>query len=135
MLAQVRRRRCDVVIVYRFDRFARSVRHLVTALEEFRALGVDFISVHEAIDTTTPMGKFAFTVFAAVAEFERDILRERTRSGMAHARARGIRIGRPRRDLPMAKIRALRALGRPWSEVSAAVGVSERSLRRLPKEV
>ena len=99
MMKLVRQGKGDVVIVYRFDRFARSTQQLVNALEEFKALGVQFISVHEAIDTTTPMGKFAFTVFAAIAEFEREIIRERVKSGVAHARARGMRLGRPTVDV------------------------------------
>ena len=95
MMGLVRRRKCDVVLVYRFDRFARSTRHLVNALDEFRALGVQFISVHEAIDTTTPVGRMAFQIFAAIAEFERELIRERVKSGMAHAKAKGQHVGRP----------------------------------------
>lgn len=124
MMDLVRRGKCDMVMVYRFDRFARSTQHLVNALNEFNALGVQFISVHEAIDTNTPMGKFAFHVFAAIAEFEREIIRERVKSGVAHARSQGIRLGRPRVDVDVEKIGLLRAQGLSWREIGKRVGVS-----------
>lgn len=131
MMSQARRGKCDVVVVYRFDRFARSSQDLINALEEFRSLKVEFVSVHEAIDTTTPMGKFAFTMIAAIAEFERELIRERTRSGIAQARAAGKRIGRPRAIVSTRKIKRLRALGRSWREVSETIGIGESTLRRL----
>jgi DNA invertase Pin-like site-specific DNA recombinase len=131
MMQLVRRGKCDVVIVYRFDRFARSTQHLVNALEEFRALGVEFISVHEAIDTTTPMGRFAFTVFAAIAEFERELIRERVRSGMAHAKAKGKHMGRKPLPLDAAQITALRAQGLPWREVAHRVKADESTVRKF----
>src|SRR5882762_8638243 len=83
--ALCQRRKVDVVVVYRFDRFARSATELLRALEEFRALGVDFVSLHENIDTTTPVGKLVFTFLAGVAEFERAIIRERVISGLRNA--------------------------------------------------
>ena len=131
MMDLVRRGKCDVVMVYRFDRFARSVQHLVNALTEFQALGVQFISLHEAIDTTTPMGKFAFTVFAGIAEFERELIRERVRSGVANARAKGVRLGRPRRIADVSKILALRRAGSRWKEVCRECGVSVSTAKRL----
>ena len=118
-----RRGKCDVVMVYRFDRFARSTQHLVNALSEFQALGVQFVSVHESIDTTTPMGKFAFTVFAAIAEFERELIRERVKSGVAHARAKGMRLGRPRADVdPRQAAHAARAGVVPESDCRTPEG-------------
>lgn len=134
LMKAVRRGKCDVVLVYRFDRFARSTQHLVNALEEFRTLGVQFISLHEQIDTTTAMGKLAFTIFAAIAEFERELIRERTRSGMAQARAEGKQIGRPRVVLSIRKIKALRALGAPWREVSKQVGASVSTIRQFVRK-
>jgi DNA invertase Pin-like site-specific DNA recombinase len=77
----------DVVAVWRFDRFARSTRHLLLALEEFRALDVDFVSVRESIDTSTPMGRMVFTMVAAVAELERELIRERVIAGIRRAQA------------------------------------------------
>ncbi|MDA1348946.1 MAG: recombinase family protein [Chloroflexi bacterium] len=107
--ALVRSRKVDTVLVYRFDRFARSTKQLVDALEEFNHLGVDFISLHEQIDTSSPMGKAMFTIISAMAEFEREIIRERVRSGLAKAKAEGKKLGRPRvPDKTVSKIRALR---------------------------
>lgn len=131
MMKLVRRRKCDVVMVYRFDRFARSSQQLILALEEFRTLKIEFVSVHEAIDTSTPMGKFIFTTIAAMAEFERELIADRVRSGMAQARARGKQIGRRRAEPPIEEILSLRALGRTWTEVSEAIGIGESTLRRL----
>lgn len=95
LLSDAKRRRFDAVVVYRYDRFARSLRHLVNALEEFRALGIDFISIHEGVDTSTPNGRLVFGIFASIAEFERELIRDRVKSGIAAARARGVRLGRP----------------------------------------
>jgi DNA invertase Pin-like site-specific DNA recombinase len=82
-----RARKIDTVLVWKFDRFARSTKQLIDALEEFRHLGVDFISITEQIDTSSPMGKAMFTVISAIAEFERSLISERVRSGIAKARA------------------------------------------------
>src|SRR3974390_600914 len=96
MLAEARRRRFDCVLVCRYDRFARSLRHLVNALEEFRALGIDFVSLHEGVDTSTPNGRLVFGIFASIAEFERELIRDRVKSGLRNARAKGKSLGRPR---------------------------------------
>src|ERR1700683_4348662 len=94
---------------YRYDRFARSLRHLVNALEEFRALGIEFVSIHEGVDTSTPNGRLVFGIFASIAEFERELIRDRVRSGLAAARARGKRLGRPPlRELTTTEIQQLR---------------------------
>jgi DNA invertase Pin-like site-specific DNA recombinase len=85
----------QVVLVWRFDRFARSVKHLVTALETFRSLHVGFVSLQEQLDTSTPIGHAMFTIIGAMAQLERDIIRERVKAGLEHARARGVRLGRP----------------------------------------
>src|SRR6202795_1543379 len=96
LLADAKRRKFDAVLVYRYDRFARSLRQLVNALTEFDALGIHFVSLHEGVDTSTPNGRLVFGIFASIAEFERELIRSRVRSGIAAARARGKRIGRPR---------------------------------------
>ncbi len=95
LMNDAHKRRFDVVCVWRFDRFARSVSHLLRALETFRALGLDFISFSEQTDTSTPASKMAFTVLGAVAELERSLIVERVRAGMRNARAKGKLIGRP----------------------------------------
>src|SRR5277367_4728313 len=96
LLAACRKRRFDAVLVYRYDRFARSLRQLVNALGEFDALGVHFISLHEGVDTSTPSGRLVFGIFASIAEFERSLITERVKSGQAAAKRRGVRFGRPR---------------------------------------
>lgn len=95
LMADAHKRRFDVVIVWKFDRFARSVSHLLRALETFKALGIEFVSFSEQLDTSTPAGKLVFTVLGAVAELERSLIIERVRAGMRNAKAKGRRIGRP----------------------------------------
>ena len=125
MLGDVRARKADVVLVWAFDRFARSTSHLVTTLEEFQALGVDFISYTQQIDTTTPAGKLTFSVLAAIAEFEREMIRERVKAGMAAAKARGQRIGRRRISMEkQSRVRRMREHGMTLREIAEAVGVS-----------
>src|SRR5712692_6121358 len=139
LLADCRRRRVDVVLVYRYDRFARSLRQLVNALEDFRSLGIDFISLHEGVDTSTPNGRLVFGIFASIAEFERELIRDRVRSGLAAAKARGRRLGRPRVTVDAARIASLRAQGRSWREITRETGISkgsaQRALSGLPKNV
>lgn len=118
-----RRRMFDVVVVYRFDRFARSSMELLTALEEFRTLGIDFVSLHENVDTTTPQGKLMFAIIAAFAEFEREIIRSRVRSGIAAARARGVKLGRPKRQFDLTNVALLRAAGHSWRKIGTEIGV------------
>ena len=95
LMADAKKRKTDIVLVWRFDRFARSVSHLLHALETFRAVGVEFVSISEQVDTSTPTGKMVFTVLGAVAELERSLIGERVRSGLRNARAKGRRLGRP----------------------------------------
>jgi len=96
MLRQIRQGKCDVVVVFRLNRFARSTRELVNWLDEFSALNVDFVSLHESIDTSTPQGRLLYRIMASLAEFEVDIIRENVRAGLQHARNRGKTLGRPR---------------------------------------
>src|SRR5215471_19360984 len=108
LMTAARQRRFDVVLVWKFDRFARSLKHLLDSLEEFRALGIDFISFTEGIDTTTPSGQLVFHMLGAVAQFERDLIAERVRAGVARARALGKRIGRPRVEVDVDAVTRLR---------------------------
>src|SRR6202162_2001706 len=117
LVADAHRRKFDVVIVWRFDRFARSVSHLLRALETFKALGIEFVSLSEQVDTTTPTGKMIFTVLGAVAELERSLIAERVRAGLRNARAKGKRLGRPTKQIDAAQIAALRADGVPWRRI------------------
>jgi DNA invertase Pin-like site-specific DNA recombinase len=127
MMADAHRRRFDAVVVWKFDRFARSVSHLLRALETFNALGIGFVSLSEQIDTSTPTGKMVFTVLGAVAELERSLIAERVRAGLRNARAKGTRLGRPRVIVDASSVARLRAEGRTVREIADALGVS-RSL-------
>jgi DNA invertase Pin-like site-specific DNA recombinase len=124
LLAACRKRLVDAVIVYRYDRFARSLRQLVNALEEFRSLGIEFISLHEGVDTSTPNGRLVFGIFATIAEFERELIRDRVISGIAAAKSKGKQLGRPRVVVDPARIAALRASGLSWPKIAAELGVS-----------
>jgi DNA invertase Pin-like site-specific DNA recombinase len=97
LMNDARKGKIDIVVVWKFDRFARSTKHLIDALHEFNHLGVDFISYTENIDTSSPTGKVLFTIISAMAEFERDLIRERVKSGLQYARQKGIKLGRPLR--------------------------------------
>ena len=130
LMADVGRGKIDIVCVWRFDRFARSVRHLVTALDDFRAHGIDFVSVNDAIDTSTPTGRFTFQVIAAVAELEREIIRERVRAGLQAAIRNGQRVGRPPRNVDIDKARVLRAEGKSLRQAAAILGVGAATLHR-----
>jgi DNA invertase Pin-like site-specific DNA recombinase len=130
LMSDAHKRRFDVVIVWRFDRFARSVSHLLRALETFNALGVAFVSLSENVDTTTPTGKMIFTVLGAVAELERSLIVERVRAGLRNAKAKGKILGRPHKTVDAARIAALRAQGRSWREVARETGTNTASARR-----
>ena len=130
MLADARRRRFDVIVVWRCDRFARSTSHLLRALEEFQALGLDFVSVQEAVDTSTPAGKLTYTVIEAVNKLERSIIRERVIGGQRAAKRRGVRFGRPHRVVNTDKVSKLRKQGQSWREIAAAVGIPKDTLIR-----
>ena len=95
LLRESRKKKFDVVLVWKFDRFARSLRQLVSALELFRKFGIDFVSATEAIDTSLPSGELVFQIFGAIAQFERALIGERVRTGLGEARRKGKRIGRP----------------------------------------
>src|SRR5215831_4536867 len=111
LMKDARGRKFDVVIVARFDRFARSVSHLLRALEEFSHLGIDFVSLSESVDTSTPMGKMIFTVLGAVAELERNLIRERVMMGLDRAKRQGKRLGRPQKLVDREQVATLRARG------------------------
>jgi len=124
LMADAHKRRFDAVIVWKFDRFARSVSHLLRALETFNALGIAFVSLSEQVDTTTPAGRMIFTVLGAVAELERSLIAERVRAGLRNARAKGKRLGRPPVAVDAARIASLRASGQSWPQIARELGVS-----------
>lgn len=124
MMEDAHSRRFDVVIVWRFDRFCRSVSHLLRALETFNALGIQFVSLCEQVDTTTPTGKLVFTILGAVSEGERNLIADRVRAGLRNARAKGKTLGRPRVDVDVTQIESLRASGHSWRTIARQMNLS-----------
>ncbi len=122
------------VLVWRFDRFARSVKHLISALETFRSLKVDFISLQEQFDTSTPIGQAMFAIIGAMAQLERDIIRERVRAGLAQARARGVRLGRPSAAITPAGALELHGQGLSLGEIAKRLHCSRATVRRRLRE-
>lgn len=132
LLEAARRREIDVVLVCRLDRWGRSVTDLLATLQELEHLGVGFISLTEALDLTTPSGRAMAGLLAIFAEFEREILRERTRAGLAHARENGKRLGRPATAAAhTAEIRKLRRTGVSKSEIARRLQIGRTSVRRI----
>lgn len=130
MMEDARSRRFGAVVVARFDRFARSTSHLIRGLEELRKLGIDFISINENIDTSTPMGKMVFTVISAVAELERNIIVERTLAGLARANAAGRHGGRRPRIFDRERLVRLRDDGMSWPAIARALKISKDTARK-----
>ena len=134
-IQDARRGAFDVVVVFRFDRFAQSVKQLVLALEEFRTLGIGFVSQQEALDTSTPMGEAMFAIIAAMAQLERRVIQERVIAGIEHAKAKGTKsgaaIGRPRAVFDRTRVLELRAVGQSWRQISTALSVGMGTVRRV----
>jgi DNA invertase Pin-like site-specific DNA recombinase len=133
LMADAHKRKFDTVCVWRFDRFARSVSHLLKALETFKALGIDFVSYSEQMDTSTPAGKMVFTVLGAVAELERSLIVERVKAGLRNAKAKGKVLGRPRKVLDVKKIAALQARGVGLRRIAAELGVGVGTIYEAKK--
>jgi len=127
-MAEAKKRKFGVVLVWRFDRFARSTKHLILALEEFRNLGVDFVSYQENIDTSSPLGSAIFTIISAVAQLERDIIAERVKAGLRRAVANGKKLGRPRASVDTEKIHWLRSKGLSLRAIAKETGVSRTTV-------
>jgi DNA invertase Pin-like site-specific DNA recombinase len=130
LMADAHRRKFDVVVVWRFDRFARSVSHLLRALETFQSLGIEFVSLSEQMDTSTPTGKMVFTVLGAVAELERSLIVERVKAGLRNVRAKGKRLGRPPKTVDAPTVARLRKQGRSWRAIASQLGVGLATLHR-----
>jgi DNA invertase Pin-like site-specific DNA recombinase len=125
--------RFQAVIVWRFDRFARSVRHLVVALDDFRSCGIDFVSLNDSADTSTPTGRMTFAVIAAMAQMEVELVRERTIAGLAAARRRGVKLGRKPVVFDIEHAQGLRASGRTFRQIAAELKVSVGLVHRVLK--
>jgi DNA invertase Pin-like site-specific DNA recombinase len=135
MLRAARRRRFDVVVCWRLDRLGRNLRHLILLLHELQALGIDFVTLGEGIDTSTPAGRLQLHILSAIAEFERSRIHERVVAGLARAKAQGRKLGRPEREIPSEQIAAVRDL--PVREASRRFGIPrttlQRALARIPE--
>src|SRR5258708_32443305 len=129
LMEDARKRQFDAVVCWRFDRFARSTKHLLLALEEFRALGIQFISYQENVDTSTPLGQALFTIVSAVAQLERDLIRERVTAGIGNARANGKKLGRPMRTVDRDRILQLRAEGYSLRQIATTLRVGYGTVR------
>ena len=136
LMADARKRKFAMVLVWRFDRFARSTKHLVTSLEEFQHLSIDFISYQENIDSSSPLGKAMFTIVAAIAELERNIIAERIRGGLRRAKAMGKKIGRPslRNSQQVEAVRQMRVEGKSYQTIAKALGVSKSAAHKWVHE-
>ncbi len=130
LMDDAKKRRFGVVLVWRFDRFARSTKHLILALEEFRNLGVDFVSYQENIDTSSPLGSAIFTIISAVAQLERDIIAERVKAGLRRARENGKKLGRPRAEVPKGEIYRLHSHGLSLRKIATQLNISKSTVAR-----
>jgi len=133
LVADARRRKVDTVVVWRLDRLGRSLKHLVTLLDDLQALGVGFVSLGEGIDLQTPAGRLQLHILAALSEFERCRIAERVQAGLARARSQGKRLGRPYVDVPRERLRAVEGLS--VEAAAAQLGVSRSTLKRWRRRV
>jgi DNA invertase Pin-like site-specific DNA recombinase len=124
LMAAAHQRKIDGILVWKLDRFGRSLKHLVNALAELEALGVSFVSLRDNLDLTTPAGRLMFQIIGAMAEFEKALTVERVRAGLAYAKSKGTKLGRPAQTLPVARIAKLREQGLSWRAVGKEVGLS-----------
>lgn len=123
MMADAHRRSFDGVLCWKLDRMGRSLKHLVNTLADLQAYGVAFVSLRDNLDLSTPSGRLMFHVVAAMAEFERALIRERVTAGIHAARSRGQKLGRPRIYVSADKVRAMREAGMPWRAISRKLGI------------
>ncbi len=127
-MKDAQRRNFEDVLVAKYERFDRSTRHLIQALEQFNALGVDFISLSESVDTSTPMGKMVFTVTGAMAELERSLIQERVVMGIQRAKKQGKKLGRPRVYVDLGKAHRLQEQGLSLRAISKRLRVGRATL-------
>jgi DNA invertase Pin-like site-specific DNA recombinase len=128
LLRDARQRRFDVLVCWRLDRLGRNLKHLITLLEELQALGVAFVSLAEGIDATTPAGKLQMHILGAIAEFERERIRERVLAGLQRAKAQGKRLGRPKVNPPVERLAGVAHMS--LTNAAAALGISRATMKR-----
>lgn len=129
LMSDAHRRHFDVVLVWKVDRFGRSLKHLVNALADLDAYGVAFVSLRDNLDLSTPSGRLMFQIIGAMAEFERSLIQERVRAGLRNARLKGKVLGRPRRIVNSDEMARLREQGASLREIAKAVGASPGTVR------
>jgi len=130
LMNSAKKRRFDMVLVWRFDRFARSTKHLILALEEFKNLGIDFVSYQENIDTSSPLGSAIFTIISAVAQLERDIIAERVKAGLRRAKENGKKLGRPSAEVSKGEIYKLHSHGLSLRQIATQLNISKSTVAR-----
>ena len=133
LMGDAYQRRFDVVLVWKLDRFGRSLRHLVNAIAELEALGVAFISLRDNLDLSTPSGRLMFQIIGAMAEFERALIQERVKAGLRNAKAKGKKLGRPRAVVNIEEISELREQGLSWARITNQTGASKGTAQRVVK--
>jgi DNA invertase Pin-like site-specific DNA recombinase len=133
LVSDAKRRRFDVLVCWRLDRLGRNLKHLIMLLEELHALGIAFVSLAEGIDATTPAGKLQMHILGAIAEFERERIRERVLAGLLRARTQGKRLGRPRALVPAESVQRVSDLS--VDQAALALGVSRSTLKRWRREL
>ena len=131
LMADATKRKFDAVLVWKLDRFGRSLRHLVNALAELEALGVSFISLRDNLDLTTPSGRLMFQIIGAMAEFERALIQERVKAGLRNAKAKGRRLGRPAAVVDSNAVLALRDSGASWRAIAEKLGIGVGTAHRI----
>jgi DNA invertase Pin-like site-specific DNA recombinase len=129
LMDDARKRQFDAIVVWRFDRFPRSTKHLLSALEEFRSLGIQFISYQENIDTSSALGQALFTIVSAVAQLERDLIRERVTAGIRNAQANGKKLGRPKSTVDRERILELKTQDHSLRQIATTLGVGYGTVR------
>ena len=133
LMLDARRRGFDAVLVWKIDRFGRSLKHLVNSLADLSAYGIAFISLRDNLDLSTPSGRLMFQIIGAMSEFERALIQERVKAGLRNAKAKGKRIGRPRQEVDPSKILELRAQGLSWRSISVTLKVGLGTVYRAAK--
>ena len=133
LMSDAKKKKFDIILVWRFDRFARSSRHLVEALHTFRHLDIQFISYNENIDTGSPLGEAMFTIISAMAQLERDIIKERVKAGLKNARNKGKTLGRPKADIDLTRAKEMQNEGDSIRSISIKLRIPRTTLIRALK--
>jgi DNA invertase Pin-like site-specific DNA recombinase len=128
LIVDAKRRKLDVLVVWRLDRLGRNLRHLILLLDDLQAVGLAFVSLQEGIDATTPAGRLQLHVLGAIAEFERARIQERVKAGLARARREGVKLGRPKRAIPVDRLAEVASLS--LTDAAATLGVSRATIKR-----